>query len=177
MRQPYVREYAKIKKLYKQAFPFKERKPFFLLKWQQRRGAGRFFAITGASDELAGFAFTVSYKNSVLLDYLAIDPRRRGMGFGGKALSELKDAYSDKILVCEVEDPRDPDCANVSQREKRLNFYAANGFIQLQKLRVYGTGMLLLSSRGKVTFEEYGELIRRTNGRLILRLMNPKRTD
>ena len=83
------RELRKIKKIYLEAFPKSERKPFRLMKQKAAEGIMEFLSIRERG-KLTGLAITVLYKDMVLLDYFAIEKSFRGQNLGTEALALLK---------------------------------------------------------------------------------------
>ena len=69
-------QWKEVKSIYMEAFPKRERKPFFVLKHSVKRGKARVFT---ASDEnrLLGFAVAIPYQNMVMVDYLAVSGKIR----------------------------------------------------------------------------------------------------
>ena len=67
-------QWKEVKSIYMEAFPKRERKPFFVLKHSVKRGKARVFT---ASDEngLLGFAVAIPYQNMVMVDYLAVSAK------------------------------------------------------------------------------------------------------
>ena len=86
------RELRKIKKIYLEAFPKSERKPFRLMKQKAAEGIMEFLSIRERG-KLTGLAITVLYKDMVLLDYFAIEKSFRGQNLGTEALALLKKRY------------------------------------------------------------------------------------
>lgn len=68
-------QWQEVKNIYMEAFPKRERKPFFILKHSVRRGRARVFT---ASDEngLLGFTVAIPYQDIVMVDYLAVSGAR-----------------------------------------------------------------------------------------------------
>ena len=91
-----------MKKLYLQAFPKSERKPFRLMRKKAREGVMELLVIH-EKKELLGLAITVRYKDMVLLDYFAVETGHRGKKIGSCALELLKqqicEPYNMKSLV------------------------------------------------------------------------------
>ena len=71
-------QWKEVKSIYMEAFPKRERKPFFVLKHSVKRGKARVFT---ASDEngLLGFTVAIPYQNMVMVDYLAVSGKIRSM--------------------------------------------------------------------------------------------------
>mgnify|MGYP002472218171 CR=1 FL=1 len=77
-------EAAYIEKLYESSFPSSEKKPF---SWMAE--GNEQMNVVYAQGRLCGLLFTLENENSVLIDYLAIDPEFQGSGIGTKVLGQL----------------------------------------------------------------------------------------
>ena len=83
-----------LRRLYLDAFPRAERKPFRLLCRQARRGRMELLTLHGEAGEPLGLAVTMLHESLVLLDYFAVAPAARGGGIGGEALGLLRERYA-----------------------------------------------------------------------------------
>ena len=79
-------------KLYCEAFPAYERKPFSMIRSMQKNGKSDvwYFEKEG---KFAGLVFTINSVNVILIDYLAIAANRRGEGIGSAIISQLREYY------------------------------------------------------------------------------------
>lgn len=146
-------------RLYLQAFPPEERKPFGIIMKMHRSGRADVWRII-RDGRFAGFATTVNGGDLILLDYLAIDRRRRGQGIGTAAMAQLQKTYADKGFFVEIESTRE-DAPNRAQREKRKRFYQAAGMEDLGvEAAVFSVRMELLGSRCSMDFEGYRNFYR-----------------
>lgn len=147
-------QYAQMKKLYMEAFPANERKPFWLIKQKQKSGESNMWCLMEGKD-FVGLAITMEVEDLVILDYFAIDSELRGKGLGSKALSCLKEMYQGKRLVLEIEDVEQENPER-EMRLKRKAFYLANGLSEMGvKVTLYGVDMELLGVNCLVDFDEY----------------------
>ncbi|MEH2944009.1 hypothetical protein VSQ32_14355 [Lachnospiraceae bacterium KK002] len=147
-----------LKRLYLEAFPAPERKPFPLLLAKSREGLVELLAVEGEDDRFLGLAVTVLHKDMVLLDYFAIVPGMRGQNAGSKALRLLKKRYPDRKLILEIEDPEE-ESDNREERMRRKAFYIRNNMVIMPcSLELFGIKMLLLTSGDRITFGEYREI-------------------
>ena len=146
-----------LRRLYKQAFPKEERKPYSIMKKKQKEG--RMELITLEEDgKFLGLVFTILHKDVVLLDYFAVSPAFRGKGIGSAVLTELQIRYPGKRIILEIEDPEEP-CSNREDRIRRKAFYLRNGLtVQDYKVWLFGIKMLILTNGRTVTYEEYHEI-------------------
>ena len=152
-----------IEKLYLQAFPSCERKPFSHIVEAGRRGQVDILYLErdGAYE---GLAITMKDGDLVLLDYFAIDGSRRGQGCGSEALKALFDFYAGKRFFLEIE-CLDPEAENLEQRKRRKTFYLRNGMTELGIVAgVFGTEMELLGHQMELTFDAYQGVYRAVYG-------------
>ena len=92
-----LREVSKIdvnyvKKLYKEAFPIRERMPFSKLIKLQKNNIIKMFAAY-ENGEPCALAITCTGSKSVLLMYLAVDGNKRGQGLGSKIIPALCETF------------------------------------------------------------------------------------
>lgn len=146
--------WLQIRMLYLRAFPPAERKPFSVIMRMYRQGSADVWRILRCG-RFAGFAATVNGGEMILLDYLAIEKRRRGQGIGSAAMAAMQDIYADKGFFVEIESTREA-APNQTQRAKRKMFYLAAGMEDLGvEAQVFGIRMELLGSRCRLDFEGY----------------------
>ena len=86
-----------IRKLYKEAFPKEERKPFVLIQKIRSEGKGEILALED-DGVFCGLAITFFNKDVVLIDYFAISAENRGQGLGSKAFNMLKKGMQTELL-------------------------------------------------------------------------------
>lgn len=145
----------KIKKLYTDAFPKIERKPFDLILEKCDMGLMEILTIESDNNDFLGLAITIIYKDMVLLDYFAIAPESRGKSYGSNALNLLFEKYKNRRFVLEIENPN-IKCDNQEERTRRKTFYTHNGMTAMQyKVNLMGVQMEVLTHNCNVTFEEY----------------------
>ncbi len=102
---------------------------------------GIFESING-TEAMISYCFLVvsDQKDAVLLDYFAVSKDIRGMGYGSRCFSALKEEIKKKglgNLVLEVENPRfGRDAADKEIRRRRIAFYMKNG-MTLTHLRIF----------------------------------------
>ena len=147
-----------IKKLYKSAFPFNERAPFFLIKKRMQEDICQFANIY-YNDRFVGFFYLLGDSNLEYIFYFAIQKEFRHKGIGSTALQKLNEMFKDKKVFLAME-PIDKDAPNLEEREARLAFYESNGYMMLNR-RVKEGPMIyeLLGLNCDITKEEYNNLI------------------
>ena len=147
-------QWKKIHALYKEAFPECEQKPFWLIRLKNRQGKADAWYM-GENGEFIGLAMTMNAKELVLLDYFAIDERRRGMGCGSEGLKALQTYYAGRKFFLEAESVY-ADCSNIEQRERRKRFYLKNGMSEMKMIaNVFGTDLEVLGYNCKLDFDTY----------------------
>ena len=110
-------QWAKIRKLYKKAFPRDERKPLSIIKSMQKSHKSDvwFFEKDG---KFVGFAATINGDGIILLDYLAVDTEQRHTGIGSEILKTIRNKYVGKGVFAEIERVED-NADNVDIKRKK----------------------------------------------------------
>lgn len=158
---------AKIKQLYRSAFPLSERKPFSLILKKRDAGSMQIFALETETGEFAGEAITILCGDLVLLDYFAISPQLRGNGAGSLALQSLRERYQGKRFLLEIEDTQG-DSPNREERIRRKHFYVTNGMQPLAYgVDLFGVEMEIMVFDCAISFEEYHTIFTQVFGAAI----------
>lgn len=151
------KDWKKIKKLYRSAFPSCERKPLAIIRYKQFKKTADVWMIE-EKNEFVGLAITMNGADMVLLDYFAIDDGYRGMGYGSKALKRLQEMYAGYRFFLEIE-RTDVEADNLEERKRRKAFYLQNDMEELNVYAIlFGVEMELLGYHCEVSFEEYYNL-------------------
>ena len=157
---PSPKNLKELKRLYRSAFPISEKKPFGLMLKKQAEGTMKLMTVEDEKGAFLGLVITIHHKDIVLLDYFAVSPAFRGKGIGSEVLSLLKNQYSGKRILLEIEDPEEP-CKNREERLRRKDFYLRNGLsVQDYKVWLFGVKMLILTNKTTISFEEYHEIFK-----------------
>ncbi len=144
-----------IYKLYLDAFPEVERKPFDTMVKKMEEGKLEFVAIEDDNGEFVGFGISILYDRYALLDYFAIEESMRGMGYGRQALMCFKERYSDKLFLLEIESTFDKS-DNAEDRLRRKHFYLSCGMVCMPYIvNFLGTLMEVLTFGENITYEEH----------------------
>lgn len=152
-----------MKRIYLEAFPRVERKPFLMMKKMAKQGKMEMLVILDEG-QTVGLAITVRYQDIVLLDYFAIAASCRGKTYGSEALKMLKERYKGQRFILEIELP-DEHALNHNERIRRKKFYLKNGMSETGvKAWVFQVPMEVLAAKEPVTYEEYHELYEHTIG-------------
>lgn len=146
--------WLQIYKLYRQAFPRYERKPFAIIRSMYKKGNSDIWYFS-KDGRFAGLVFTVNRNEAVLIDYLAVCPHVRGDGIGSKIIAEMKNFYSPKGIFVEIESVY-ATCDNITERLRRKEFYLKNGMTPMNVMVVlFGVEMELLGFGCKLNFNDY----------------------
>ena len=147
-----------MKKLYVEAFPKAERRPWWLIAKKRREGASDVWAVC-ADGEFVGMAVTLNCGDRVLLDYFATQAQKRGSGIGAKALALLQEKYADKLFLLEVETTKKPS-AEAELRARRKNFYLRCGMVEMPdySANLFGVEMEILTTGARLSFDRYHEI-------------------
>ncbi len=130
-----------VKALYKSAFPKKEQLPWSILRLAAMEKHSAINAYLDG-DSFCGFTFSTSIDGVYFIMFFAVDASLRGMGYGSKILSKIKEENSDKTVILNIE-PIIDGAENLEERKRRLAFYQKNGF--------YDTGYLVREVGGVFT--------------------------
>ncbi len=158
-----IRQWANIYRMYLQAFPASERKPFSIIVKMYRSGKSDvwYFRKDG---NFAGFAVTINGESYILLDYLAVAERARGTGIGSEILGLMHSRYAGKGVFLEIESPYEPS-PDRPQRLRRKHFYEKCGMKSMDVFAwVFGVKMELMSFDCQLTFQEYSDFYRNNYG-------------
>ena len=158
----------RLKKIYLEAFPKKERKPFWLMRLKAKKGVMELLAIQEGR-QTVGLAFTVLCEDMVLLDYFAIDRACRGQHLGSKALWLIQRRYQKQRFFLEIEQI-DEDAPNNAERIRRKHFYLTNGMQETGiKASVFQVPMEILTDGKPLTYEEYDRVYQEAIGPVFAR--------
>lgn len=146
--------WLQVYRLYRQAFPPSERKPFWLIIQMTCRKKTDVWKLM-SNGRFAGFASTINGKEMVMLDYLAVDPRARSSGIGTEALKLLQATYADRGFFVEIESPFE-EVPDKQDRIRRRAFYRRCGLEPLGVMAVvFGVKMELLGRGCRLDFDSY----------------------
>lgn len=165
--------WKEIKEIYFEAFPKAERKPFFAIRNSVRKGKIQLLTAT-ENGILHGFIMAVPYKNTVMIDYLAVSKKIRSNGTGSKIIQEVFRQFPDKKIALLIEE-LDDSAANKEQRTARRRFYLKNGFTS-SHIHITGRSgkMEVLNFGGIISMQEYLDLQRYALGNLMFKLSDIK---
>ena len=144
----------RIRRLYREAFPISERKPFSIIRSMEKKGKTDlwYFEDDGG---FAGLCATINGTDAILVDYLAVAKKRRGTGLGSEMLKLLLEHYREYGVFLEIEIP-DESAPNNSERIRRRDFYLRAGLEPMGTyVKLFGVDMELLGVGCHFTFDEY----------------------
>lgn len=157
---------AKMKRLYRTAFPKEERLPWWVLRCWDALGWGDLTAYY-LGDVFCGFAFSATTHLLHYVMFFAVEEQFRGQGCGSGILAHMGRMGKPILLNVELIDEAAP---NYSQRLARMAFYQKNGFQQTGfHIREVGGIFAVLSSTGWMDAAAYRKAFRK----LSLGLWNP----
>lgn len=159
-------EWEKIWDLYESSFPLAERRK----KEDHIRACSdsRFFPISAwENGELIGLLFYWEWDSYRYLEYLAVNPKFRGQGFGSEILRRLRN--SEHTIILEI------DPLNNELSVRRLQFYERAGFtltpyrfIHLPyRLEAKPQELLILSYPKMITKEQHRDFLQFIENRVI----------
>lgn len=120
-------EFPRIKNLLANSFPKNERYPLWLLTARAARRDVDFLAYYD-DGAFCGISYGVKAENTLFVLYLAVDEDMRSKGYGSAILAEIGKIAGERSITLNAEAP-DPSADNNAERERRMEFYRRNGFI------------------------------------------------
>ena len=116
----------KIKGIYYESFPSKERMPWVMMLFLSMLPTTKFKAIYD-DEKLCGFIYFGVLGKHVFVMFFAVDSELRNCGYGSKILSELKERYPKKTIVVTIEPTVN---TSLDIRGRRKQFYIRNNFAE-----------------------------------------------
>ena len=154
-----LKDWLALYRLYTQAFPASERKPWHMILKRYRKGK---MDVWCAVEDgcFSGLAITINSPDTILLDYLAVSKHCRDKGVGSAILSRMRERYPGKGLFLEIENPY-ADCPEQALRQRRKAFYLRNGLVPMGVMVfLFGVEMELLGLGCELTFDQYRDFYR-----------------
>ena len=146
-------------RLYLQAFPAAERKPWAMILRMYRRGVTDIWCLE-KDGAFAGLAITINSPDTVLLDYFAVEKKRRCGGIGRCALGKLMQLYAHRGFFLEIESTKEAS-ADRALRLRRKRFYLSCGLEEMgTEAELFGVNMELLGVRCHLNFQQYQSFYR-----------------
>lgn len=159
-----------VKRLYLSAFPKDERVPYFFLMRQLNKGRAVLLAATDENMRFAGFVYMLCLNDMLYVFYLAVEDSFRGQGVGTAILEHLKENYP-KHRIFLSREQLDETADNYKQRTARRAFYQKCGFRDMGQCVQEGKMVYsVMGIGGKVSPQEYDELVTNWSGKLIKHL-------
>ena len=109
-------QWPEIKKIYLEAFPKAERKPYLSLRHSVKKGKALLMTAS-ENNQLLGFTVLIPYQDMVMVDYLAVSSRIRSRGTGSYIMEQVCKHFSDKKIILLIE--RLDDAADNSRHKRR----------------------------------------------------------
>lgn len=166
-------QWSEIKKIYMEAFPKCERKPYFALRYSVQTGKTHMM-VASENHQVCGFIALISYKSAIIVDYLAVSSKIRSKGTGSYMLKKIQQQFSDKNIILLIERP-DDFAKNREQRIARRKFYLKNGFTSSNLFITGVSGDMEIMNCGNVlSKDECIPLLKYAIGNLFFRLSHIK---
>lgn len=122
-------EFSQVRSLYRNAFPAYEREPFWILYSMSFRRMAHFLVFQNSQSDFAGFAYVLDSPECTYVFYLAVNDAERSLGFGTQILEYIRQHSRSGKIALDVEPAGDHEAPNPEQRDRRMQFYARNGFV------------------------------------------------
>ena len=154
-----VAHWLELYRLYMEAFPASERKPIWMILKMHRKGKTDIWCVV-KDDRFAGLAITINSPDIILLDYFAVDRKRRGQGIGTAALKALLAHYDGKGFFLEIESTLE-DVPELAMRQRRKAFYLSCGLVPMNTTAtLFGVKMELLGNGCYLDYRGYKNFYR-----------------
>lgn len=158
----FSKDYKKISRLYRTAFPADERAPMWFMAMKSEDENVDFWGLY-ANGEWVGLAYVISEGTASYLFYLALSENMRGRGLGSKALQAVLMQYGGQRVFLALE-PLDESAENSEERARRRSFYLKNGLkplpLTIREARVTYDVM----GTGEVQPKEYESMMKKYLG-------------
>ena len=115
-----------IKRIYFEAFPKKERMPFFMMVAMSKLWNTQFFSFYDGNVPF-GFIYLATIGKIVFVMFFAVEKSLRSKGYGSFILQQIKNEYPNKKIIISIE-PCDENAFDIELRKKRKAFYIKNGY-------------------------------------------------
>ncbi len=122
-------DYSEIKAFMKRVFPKEELMPIWFINLLTIKKNYEFKAYYDG-EVFIGVLFTIEFKDTLFVFYLAVNDMLHSQGYGSKLVQILYEKYPEKSVTLFIETMDDTMAENYEQRVKRLAFYQRNGFVQ-----------------------------------------------
>lgn len=147
-------DWLRLYRLYLEAFPVTERKPWGMIRKMYRLGKTDVWCLLG-NGKFAGLAITINSPDIILLDYLAVCGSCRGQGVGTAALQALRSHYPGMGLFVEIESTLAPT-PDLQLRLRRKAFYLRSGMTEMHTTaKLFGVDMELLGYDCHLDYDGY----------------------
>ena len=147
--------YKKVNDIYKESFPKEER--YISLNKMIKLDNTELYCLI-KEDDVYGIIYTIKYRASIFILYLAVNSSNRSNGYGSYLLKWCLNYYKNYRIFLNIEEINN-EKSDMRVRKKRLKFYLNNGFYltniiskdEKEKFHV-------LSNQSEINLNEYIEL-------------------
>lgn len=145
---------SRVKHIYKDAFPAKERMPFPMMVAMSKLWNTSFLAFY-EGDTLCGFIYLAKNRKMVFVMFFAVDQKLRSKGYGSVILKEIGKRYSDKKIIISIE-PCDEGVTDIDIRRRRKDFYMRNGYVETgYRMKLSGVEQEIIIANGSFSKNEF----------------------
>jgi len=120
-------DYKEIIRVFRDAFPRRERFPDWWIMFVSRREGNDFRAYYD-EEMLVGISCTFSTDRTCFVLYLAVDKALRSRGYGRKILEDIRARNTGKCIVLCAEYENE-NATDYEDRVRRIEFYERNGIV------------------------------------------------
>lgn len=148
-----------LRRLYETAFPVEEQIPYpDLVRLLPVMPIA--YSAWYAGDSFVGLTLVCEWPTANWFWYFAVADGMRGRGYGSMVLKAVMARYSGRVLVLDIESPRQ-QCANLEQRRRRHAFYLRHGLRDTGLERTFSgvTYTMLASADSVFTDSDYERLL------------------
>ncbi len=161
-----TRKNKKVKEVYIDSFPKKERMPYWMMLLMAKKDDTDFLAFYD-KDVFCGFVYMARLNSIIFVMFLAVNRNIRSKGYGSKILDEISSLYPDSKIIISIE-RCDTNAEDIDIRLRRKNFYLRNGFaesgylIELEHIK-----QEIIVKNGKFDSDEFSSFLKKySNGTL-----------
>ncbi len=124
---PVSKNRRRIKQIYFDSFPKKERMPFWMMCLMSKMKNTEFYSCSD-NGQVCGFAYLAAIEKVTFIMFLAVDKTMRSKGYGSLILREIQSRFPNNKIIVSIE-RCDKNAKNIQQRLRRKRFYQENGYL------------------------------------------------
>jgi len=132
---PQSSSFEEMYRIYEESLPASEKKSRCAI--EGLFGRGDYSLVVGKSADTV-IAFAIIFESAVepvsLLEYMAVDFKYRGRGYGKRLFECIREGARDRYILIEIDSDRDEFASDLDVRKRRLNFYINCGCKKIENL-------------------------------------------